>query len=165
MVALLGPACTDGDGGPAVATTTPAEGAWDPAAVDRLRGPAETLASSEVGCAGFAPHPYEPYRASFDQAGLPTPAASAGCTTADDEDLTFEAFPSPGDKEAFLAAKADLLCARGREIDPEGFPGLPYVDGGDWIIEPDTDATAGRAARVLGLPSGNACGTEGTRDT
>jgi len=160
VLALAGAACSDpARDSPAGATTSAVpRDDWDPAALERLRPPAEALAASAVGCADIAAHPYEAYRLSFEQARVPTPAASLGCTTTDGGDLTFEAFDSAAAVSAFLDAKAELLCARGRELDPEQFPGLPYVDGGDWILEPDDDATARAAAEVLGLPAGNACG-------
>ena len=81
----------------------------------------------------------------------------------DGENLTIEAFVDQAHRDDFIAAKAELICARGKERGLSSdkttstFDGLVYVEAGNVIIEPDTAEIRNAIARELGLTAGNMC--------
>jgi hypothetical protein len=116
-----------------------------------------------VNCLDAGETPVDTVRSNFEATHLPIPAATVQCTTIDEEDLTFEGFVDEKHKLTFLEAKQDLLCERGRQsgiapgTDTSSWPGLPYVDGGTWIIEPNNNDTRDAIAGALGLGGFNMC--------
>jgi hypothetical protein len=137
---------------------------WDPEAEATGREVAARLVGVPNGCppGSIDAHPWDRYRDSYRAVDLPMPAASVGCFTAEEDDLHVEVFASAEARDAFIEAKADLICERGYAVgegtdDP--FPGLPYIDGGDdlWIIETDTIPITEQLAPVAGGTVANMC--------
>jgi hypothetical protein len=148
-ILLLGACSNDGSGTDGGEPEDAARGydrdGWDPGAVARAQEVAERLEGVPNGClpGSIDTHPWDGYRESYQLVDVPMPAASVGCTTDQEDDLHVEVFESAEALQAFVTAKADLICERGYAIgegtdDP--FPGLPYIAGADghWIIETDT---------------------------
>ncbi len=181
-LALLGfTSCSSGGDGASSATIEPnpmdakaevrdahADFGWDRTDSDQavlatLLEAAGRVTASPVGCVDPSETPIDVVKTYFDVSHLPIPAATVQCVTNDEEDLTFEGFTDEAGKLTFLEAKQDLLCARGKQAgtDPSsgvsGWSGLPYVDGGTWIIEPNGNDTRDTIAQALGLTAGNMC--------
>ncbi len=122
----------------------------------RCSGRAATSPARRADCVDASETPVETVKVNFEISHLPVPAATVQCETIDEEDLTFEGFLDDKAKLMYLEAKQDLLCARGMQAgtDPatgrSSWPGVPYVDGGTWIIEPDTNDTRDVIATALG---------------
>jgi hypothetical protein len=135
----------------------------DPAILATLMAVAQQVAAGPTNCVDPSETPMEQVRSNFEPTHLPLPAATVQCDTSDEEDLTFEGFVDEQHKLTFLEAKADLICERGMRsgFDPGGtvstWPGMPYVDGGTWIIEPNDNGTRDTIATALGLPAMNMC--------
>jgi hypothetical protein len=135
----------------------------DPVLLATLLDVAAQVARTEANCIGAAETAVVDVRTNHEPAQLPVPAATVECESIDEENLTFEAFDSEDAKQVFLAAKRELLCVRGKRAgtDPtsglSSFDGLPYVDGGAWIIEPDSTGMRDRIAQALGVAAGQMC--------
>lgn len=131
---------------------------WDADAIARLDELAATVGASEVGCVAYGPDPFPAMRESFKLVNQPMPAASTSCDSNDEENLTFEAFDGTAAKDRFVEAKATLLCDRLRPLD-EGvtFVGLPYLDGGEWLLSPDSAAMRDRLQPIVGGEAKNMC--------
>ena len=50
----------------------------------------------------------------------------------------------------FVDTKQAYLCQRAADLQLKEFPGLLYVDGAAWIVEPDQKETASKLAPILG---------------
>jgi hypothetical protein len=125
--------------------------AWDTEALAELDELAAKVQATDIGCTDYGPDGFEIMRESFKAVDQPVPAASTSCASNDDENLTFEAFASSKAKDRFVEAKAALLCERLRPLD-EGvtFVGLPYLDGGEWMVTPDSAAMRDRLQPIVG---------------
>lgn len=136
---------------------------WDQAALDEATSVALRVGTTEIGCSNPGPSAWEAVLAEYQRVGLPMPGGHVECTSADDENLTIEAFVDEQHKLDFLLAKGELICERGKQAgrapgeEKTGFDGLPYVDGGTVIIEPDSAAERDRLAQALGFSAGNMC--------
>jgi predicted small lipoprotein YifL len=135
----------------------------DPQVLAELLAVAQRLAETPVDCIDAGETSIEAVKITFDIARLPVPAATVQCTTFDEEDLTFEGFLDEQAKLTFIEAKQELLCERGKRAstDPatgkSAWTGIPYVDGGTFIIEPTVNETRDAVAQALGLPAFNFC--------
>jgi hypothetical protein len=160
--ALVGlPGCGDDDATSSAEMTVPARSDWDPAALTRARAVADRTIGTAEGCVDerHQVHEWAAFADSYQMGGLPLPAASIECETQDERNLFVEVFDGADDKDAFVAAKQRLLCERGRAVadgTDEAFA-IPYVDGGDWIIEPDSAEMAEALAGVTGGTAGDMC--------
>lgn len=136
---------------------------WDQAALDQALAVAQQVANTPIGCNNPITSDWAAVLADHRRVALPMPGATVECESADGENLTFEAFVDDEHKLDFLLAKGELICERGKQagLDPGGettaFDGLPYVDGGTLIIEPDTAAMRDQLAQALGFSAGNMC--------
>jgi hypothetical protein len=141
----------------------------DPQVLADLLAVAQRLAETPVDCIDAGETSIKAVKITFDIAHLPVPAATVQCNTFDEEDLTFEGFLDEQAKLTFIEAKQELLCERGKiaSTDPRtgkaAWTGIPYVDGGTFIIEPTTNETRDAVAQALGLPAYNFC-TNAERD-
>ncbi len=122
---------------------------WNPAALKTAEELAAKVRAGGMQCDEFGSAPFEAYEEQYKNKA-PLPAAMAGCTAEDDEDLLFEVFVDAKHAREFIETKRALLCRRAVEIKLPQFPGFSYVDGGTWIIEPDEKATADKLAPILG---------------
>ena len=141
-VAKPAPAAADGATGAAGGTGATATAGSSAESAAALRK-AEQLAA-QVRAAGTACKEFEalsPTQLNSDYP-LPLAAATASCTTDEDEDLTFEVFADAKGAREFVEAKRKLLCTRAVNYGVKAFTGFPYIDGGAWIIEPDEKQTA-----------------------
>ena len=135
----------------------------DPAVLAALQQAAQAVAGTEINCIDPTETPIETVKFNFDLTHLPVPAATLTCTSIEDEDLTFEGFLDEHAKNVFLEAKQELICARGMQAGTNpatgksNWPGLPYVDGGTWIIEPDGNDTRDSIATGIGAAAHNMC--------
>lgn len=142
----------------------------DPAVLATLLEVARQVGGTPAGCVEPSETSVEAVKINFDIAHLPVPAATVQCLTVDEEDLTFEGFTDEQAKLIFLEAKQDLLCARAKQAatDPQTgkttWTGIPYVDGGTWIIEPNTNETRDIVASGIGATAMNLCDNVGDRD-
>lgn len=128
---------------------TAAPAAWDAAALHTAEQLAVRLRAAGVACAEYAPHEIRVYDAGYRKR-LPLAAAIASCDTDGEEDLTFQVFAGAKQAQEYVTAKQSALCKRAAGMRLKAFPGFPYVDGGAWILEPDTKETAEKAAPILG---------------
>lgn len=121
---------------------------WDPAALASADALAGRIRRAGVTCDGWDVWDHDAIRR--DYAGrLPVPAAMAACVGPDGEDLTFEVFADRAARDAFMVTKMRHVCTTAAS-QRAAFPGLPFVEGDAWIIEPDDEATARRLAEALG---------------
>jgi hypothetical protein len=151
-------ACGGGDGEPSSSATgaaAPVKPAtrprWDPRALATARALADRIRDAGVACDGYEPWNRALIAKDYHDK-LPLPDAMAACTGPAGEDLTFEVFADGARRDDFLVAKMRLVCttAKARRL---GFPGLPFVEGDAWVIEPDEEATADKLAEILGAAS------------
>jgi hypothetical protein len=137
--------------------------ASDPQALAALLATADRVADTVVGCVDPTELPVDLVRSNHEPVRLPVPIASVDCSSIDEENFLFEAFEDERGKLGFIAAKRELLCERGKKAgtDPatgrSGWDGLPYVDGGTWILEPDTAEHRDVVAQALSLQALNMC--------
>lgn len=131
---------------------------WENASLEEITQVAEQVRTGPLGCEGFAPEDWNAYRDTYRRLKLPMPAAQGNCEGSG-EDLTFYGFADEDAKQRWVKAKGKSLCARGYAIDWRFT--LPYVDGGTWIIEPDSDEAAKRLAESLGRDRADMCEVAG----
>jgi hypothetical protein len=137
-----------GEKRPAAASAVRSPAGWTPTALHAGDDLATKIAASTVGCAEYAPSPFDAFATDLKERGLPVPAAMSQCFAADREDLTFELFADERHEEEFVAAKMAVLCKAAAKAGMAF--ALTYVDGPGWIIEPDEKTTADALARLLG---------------
>ena len=132
----------------ASAETTSLDRGWDPAALVKARDLATAVAVGGVVCGDHSPSDHVEIAASYGKR-LPVPAAMTTCVGPADEDITFEVFADEDARDDFVASKLYVIC---RAAQKKGLrmPELNYVEGPDWLIEPDEPATADRLASILG---------------
>jgi hypothetical protein len=131
---------------------------WTDAGLEEAGAVAERMNDAGVACEQYTEYPFDLIAESNSE--LPLPAAMAECTTDGSENLEIATYNDPDAKDDYISAKQELLCRRAEE---EGiqFPGFPYVDGGEWTIQPDEPATADSIADALSVDSEFAgCGDE-----
>jgi hypothetical protein len=122
---------------------------WDPAALQVADGLKDKLVAAKTTCNQYIHWDYPLLTSNYEKANLPIPAAVTTCQGDGAEDLTTEVFKDAKAKDAYVAAKTKTLCAAAanKKID---YPGFPYIDGGNWIFEPDNESTAVDVQKVLG---------------
>jgi hypothetical protein len=152
FVALLTvAACSsdEGDDDAASTTTTVAtDTGWDAAALVTAEQLATTIREADVECADYEVTQYEPIAIDYEDK-LPLPLAMSSCVGPGAEDFTFEVFADGEARANFMATKMQLLCTEAAENDVD-FPGLPYVEGQNWLIEPDSEGSANFLADTVG---------------
>jgi hypothetical protein len=159
-VGLTAVGCRSGDQAAPVTYGYERKG-WDAAAQAQGKALAAKVAASKVTCGAFADDPWASFLPVYQQKKMPMPLGSGTCVSdAAQENITFEVFPDQATRQAFVDAKATLLCARGIALGSGAaapFPGLPYVDGDLWIAEPDSVGMADELAPILGGKAANMC--------
>jgi hypothetical protein len=140
-------ACSSSGSKSSSTTTTPRD--WSPAALKVADGLKDKLLAAKKTCTDYIHWDYKTLITSYSGKGLPAPAAVTACQGDAQEDLTTEVFADAAAKTKYVEAKQKLLCDASAKK-KLGYPGFPYVDGGTWIFEPDTNATAVDAQKVLG---------------
>jgi hypothetical protein len=128
---------------------------WDKAAVQQATDMANRFKAGPRGCGEIMEEPFAALKESYQRTSLPLPLGVVSCDTPDEENVTFEVFESPEVIAKFKEAKKALLCEKGAKL--PGFPGVPYVDGGSWLIEPDRTDTAKELAGMFGGTQGSVC--------
>lgn len=141
MAAMLG--CGSSDD----ARVEPTPSGWDPTALAAAARLADAVRAAGLPCDGYEVWDHAAITTDYAQK-MPVPAAMARCSGPDGEDLTFEIFADAKARGDFMATKMYLLCTKAREK-RFAFPGLPYVEGDVWLVEPDEHATAERLAPIL----------------
>jgi len=139
--------CGGGDT-PSVAERNAQRTDWSAAAVTAMNDLASRTTAAVGGCADYAAYPF----AGIQQAQaktLPLPGAQGSCTALDDESVEFSVFADADATKDFIDAKQSLLCgqAKAKSIP---YPGFDYVDGGTWVIQPDSAGAARTLAEKLG---------------
>lgn len=129
-------------------------GGWDQSALEEIAALAERVQASPVGCEGFGPEAWEAYVETYRRLGWAMPAAQGNCEGSG-EDLTFYGFADETAQQRWVRAKAKSLCERGYQVDWRF--SLPYVDGGTWVIEPDSHEVANQLGELFGRPSSDMC--------
>ncbi|WP_208029393.1 hypothetical protein [Rhabdothermincola sediminis] len=129
-------------------------GGWDQSALGEITALAQQVQGSPVGCEGFGPEAWEAYVETYRRLGWAMPAAQGNCEGSG-EDLTFYGFADDAAQQRWVRAKAEELCERGYLVDWRF--SLPYVDGGTWVIEPDSHEVANQLGELFGRPSSDMC--------
>ncbi|WP_334143224.1 hypothetical protein [Rhabdothermincola sp.] len=129
-------------------------GGWDQSALEEITAIAEQVQASPVGCEGFGPEPWDAYVETYRRLGWAMPAAQGNCEGSG-EDLTFYGFVDDAAQQRWVRAKAKALCERGYQVDWRF--GLPYVDGGNWVIEPDSFDVAYQLGDLFNRPGSDMC--------
>jgi hypothetical protein len=138
-------ACGNDDG--ATAGGSGARSGWDAAALASAAALAEAIRTAGVACDAYEVWDYD--SVFEDYAGkLPMPAAMATCRGPGGEDLTFEVFRDAAARTRFMVTKMQRICTTAASKGMK-FPGLPFVEGDRWVIEPDAEATSNRLAEIL----------------
>ena len=122
--------------------------AWKPAQVTQLSQLAAKLDRTLPGeCKDFAPYVRKDYAAHADKvASIPQAVGACSALT---EDLEFSAFSDGTTRDKFIETRASTLCGKATTAKAD-LPGLYWVKGGDWSIQPDSEGVARRIAPILG---------------
>ena len=133
---------------------------WVPASLDEANALAAKVVASKITCGPPSTDGWSGLVGAYQEKKLPMPGASVTCTSdAVQEHISFEVFDNEIDAKAFVAAKAALICERGAKLGTADHPftGLPYVDGGTWVVEPDSGSVAIDLAPIVGGTAANMC--------
>jgi hypothetical protein len=135
------------DGGAATGGAAATRSGWDPAALASAAALAEAIRTAGLACDGYEVWDHGSILRDYAEK-LPMPAAMATCAGAGGEDLTFEVFADRAARDRFMVTKMQRICTTAASQGLK-FPGLPFVQGDAWVIEPDDEATARRLAEAL----------------
>ncbi len=154
LVAVALAACSGDDDSddtseaPTTTTAVVAAGGWDDAALATAEALAQEVRDGGIDCDDYTVDDYASLAADYE-GRIPLPLASTHCTGPGGEDLTFEVFADETARANFVATKMQVICTTSvQESIP--FPGLPYVEGATWLIEPDEEGTSRALADVVG---------------
>jgi len=145
VVALAATACSSGNksGGP----TDPSSG-WQTAPLATVRDVAHRISAAFPGqCAKVHTTSRSDYISGSRKVGGPYPEAVISCEGLD-ENLEISAFSSAADRQRFVTQRSSSLCALSKEK-KVGLPGLYWVDGPNWSVQPDSEGVSRRVARAL----------------
>jgi hypothetical protein len=139
-LALVAAAC--GSSSPKVSAT------WDPKAAAAVQANGTRLQQAFHGqCADLAQLPRVTYVRSSTLTHLPVPLAAAACTTLGDN-VEISEFADAKLRDQFISRRATVLCARANKSHL-ALPGLRWVVGGTWSMQPDTENVGLKIAKAL----------------
>jgi hypothetical protein len=124
-----------------------ARSGWDRAALESAAALAERIRTAGLACDEYEVWDYDSIFRDYAQK-VPMPAAMATCSGPGGEDFTFEVFTDQDARDRFMVTKMQRICTTAASKGLN-YPGLPFVQGHNWFIEPDEEATARRLAEVL----------------
>jgi hypothetical protein len=99
------------------------------------------------GCTDFGIFKRADYVKGLKRVHGPVPDAVVTCKALT-EDLEISMFPSSAVRDDFVNNRRDKICALSAQHNV-GLPGLYWVVGGDWSIQPDSEGVSRRVAQVL----------------
>ena len=121
---------------------------WAPAGVKVVDGLGRRLrAAFPSDCADFGISGRANYVANSRLVQAPLPNAVGECTVLT-ETTEIASFDTPAHRDAFVETRAKVLCARAA-AGKVGLPGLRWVVGDSWSIQPDSEGVALRLAAAL----------------
>jgi hypothetical protein len=141
--------CSSGGGGSSAPTVPPGQAdptGWNKASIAAGRALANKV-DKGLGCTGFGIYNRADYVKGLKRVHGPVPDAVVTCKSLD-EDLEISMFSSSSVRDNFVNNRRDKICAISKRTNV-GLPGLYWVVGGDWSIQPDSEGVARRVAQVL----------------
>lgn len=121
---------------------------WAKVSAAQVRSIAEKLDKTMPGgCTGFKLANRAQYLAGQKRVGKPFPDAVGQCTSLT-EDLEISVFPSNAVRDDFVSNRHDKICEISKKNNI-GLPGLYWVVGGNWSIQPDSEGVSRRVAQAI----------------
>jgi hypothetical protein len=138
-------ACSSGGGSPA---PKPAQN-WDPAGLKVVQTVGTRLQGAFPGdCHDFGISGRENYVASARVVPAPLPSAVGQCTVLG-ETVEIAAFDTAAHRDAFVSTRGRVICQRAA-AGKVALPGLRWVVGDTWSVQPDSEGVSRRLAAALG---------------
>ena len=134
---------------PSVPPTQADSSGWSKTSVAAVRTIAQNLEKRVPGgCTGFKVATRGPYLdGAAKRMGAPYPDAVGECTSLT-EDLEISVFPSTTVRDDFVNNRSDKICALSKKNNI-GLPGLYWVVGGNFSIQPDSEGVSRRVAQAI----------------
>jgi len=134
-------------GGGSVGTKT--SGSWDVNASQTARTLAAEMSQRVKGaCADFGLIDRAAYVASARRIHSAVPLAVADCSALG-ESVEISVFADRASRAAFVRRRAQVLCDRAAKVDAQ-LPGLHWVVGAKWSMQPDSEAAGRDLAHAIG---------------
>jgi hypothetical protein len=128
---------------------------WDEEASTVATDLAADLEAADLGCTDFTLADVESERANAERGEVDMPLAQGNCTTRDEEDLQISVLESRDGADAWFRARTDWICREAaKSTAPVTLPGLPYILGARWVIQPDSQGMAYAVAPAIGGTAG-----------
>jgi hypothetical protein len=144
-------ACSHGGGGVTAPTIPPASAdpsGWSKTSVAAVHALADQIGKRVPGgCTEFAIANRAAYIKGLKRVGKPIPDAVGKCTALT-EDLEISMFPSAAVRDDFVDNRRNKICEISKRNNV-GLPGLYWVVGGNWSIQPDSEGVGRRVANAI----------------
>jgi hypothetical protein len=141
-------ACSSSSGAPSVAPGSADATGWNKDSVAALRAVGHKIAAGLPGqCTKLGVPRRITYIGGLKRVGAPYPDAVGNCDALT-EALEISMFPNNAVRDKFVENRVEKICAISREKNV-GLPGLYWVVGDNYSVQPDSEGVARRVAHVL----------------